>query len=105
VELPQTTQHFAAGIRSGSADFFAASRISGEMTGSAITFFFMLDFTIVYTESQQNSFGLPEAKSTDPVPLPFLYPIYLTRNFLLRLRKTLNCRQRFVPAPRVITHI
>jgi hypothetical protein len=43
---PQTAQRFSAGGRSASTDFFAIAKISGEMTGSAIGFFFIFVFTI-----------------------------------------------------------
>jgi hypothetical protein len=43
---PQTAQRvFAAGL-SASIDFFARSKISGEMIGSGVGFFFILVFTI-----------------------------------------------------------
>ena len=45
--VPHTPQRLAAGVRSDSTDFFAKSRISGAMIGSAVDFFFMVDFTIV----------------------------------------------------------
>ena len=44
---PHTPHRLAAAIgRSGSIDFFAISKISGEMIGSAMGFFFILAFTI-----------------------------------------------------------
>jgi hypothetical protein len=43
---PQTAQRLVAGGRPVSTDFFAISKISGEMIGSAIGFFFILDLTI-----------------------------------------------------------
>ncbi len=44
---PHTPHLFVAAIgRSASIDFFAISRISGETTGSALGFFFILVFTI-----------------------------------------------------------
>ncbi len=44
---PHTPHLFVAAIgRSGSIDFFAISRISGETTGSALGFFFIPVFTI-----------------------------------------------------------
>jgi hypothetical protein len=39
---PQTAHGFDGAGRSGSTDFLAISKISGEMIGSAIGFFFML---------------------------------------------------------------
>lgn len=43
---PQTAQGFVTGARSASIDFFASSKISGEMIGPAVGFFFILVFTI-----------------------------------------------------------
>ncbi|MGI8962782.1 MAG: hypothetical protein ACR2IV_24095 [Bryobacteraceae bacterium] len=43
---PQTTQRFAAKGRSASIDFFASSKISGEIIGSGAGFFFIFVFTI-----------------------------------------------------------
>jgi hypothetical protein len=43
---PQTAHRFVAGGRSASIDFFASSKISGEMIGSDVGFFFILVFTI-----------------------------------------------------------
>ncbi len=45
--MPQTAHLLGAGARSDSTDFFAKSRISGAMIGSAVDFFFMVAFTIV----------------------------------------------------------
>jgi hypothetical protein len=45
-EAPQTAHRFAATGRSASTDFFAMAKISGEMIGSAIGFFFIAVFTI-----------------------------------------------------------
>lgn len=42
----QTAQRFGAAGLPLSTDFFAISIISGEMIGSAMAFFFILDFTI-----------------------------------------------------------
>ena len=52
--MPQTAHLLggAAAARSDSTDFFAKSKISGAMIGSAVDFFFMVDFTIV-----QNALG------------------------------------------------
>jgi hypothetical protein len=44
--LAQTAQRFVAAGRSASIDFLASSKISGEMIGSDVGFFFILVFTI-----------------------------------------------------------
>jgi hypothetical protein len=43
---PHTAQAFGAEGRSASTDLRAISKISGEMIGSAVGFFFIVDFTI-----------------------------------------------------------
>ena len=43
---PHTAQLSTAGVLSVSTDFLAISKISGEIMGSAIGFFFILAFTI-----------------------------------------------------------
>lgn len=43
---PQTAQGFVRIARSATSDFFAISKISGEITGSAEAFFFIAVFTI-----------------------------------------------------------
>ena len=55
---PQTAQRFNAGARSDATDFFAIAKISGEMTGSAIGFFFMFVFTIEQIAVRQQHFNL-----------------------------------------------
>ncbi len=45
--MPHTAHLLGAAARSDSTDFLAKSRISGAMIGSAVDFFFMIDFTIV----------------------------------------------------------
>ena len=51
---PQTAQRFAAAGRSASIDFFASSKISGEMIGSGVGFFFILVFTIEQIDQVMN---------------------------------------------------
>lgn len=56
VQDPPHTPHRLTAIgRSCSIDFFAISRISGEMMGSALVFFFILAFTIEQLRSAQPS--------------------------------------------------
>jgi hypothetical protein len=45
-DAPHTAHRFGGAGRSDSTDFFAISRISGEMIGSVVGFFFILVFTI-----------------------------------------------------------
>ena len=45
--MPHTAHRLGAGARSGSTDFLAKFMISGATIGSAVDFFFMVDFTIV----------------------------------------------------------
>lgn len=53
--MPHTAHRLGAGARSDSTDFLARSMISGATIGSAVDFFFMVDFTIV-----QKSWGFQE---------------------------------------------
>lgn len=53
-ELPHTPQLLLAIDRSGSIDFFAISKISGEMMGSTMGFFFILVFTIEQFRSAES---------------------------------------------------
>jgi hypothetical protein len=54
---PQTAHRFSAGARSVAIDFFAIARISGEITGSAIGFFFIFVFTIEQIAACQRYFN------------------------------------------------
>ena len=69
--MPQTAHRLGAAVRSDSTDFFAKSRISGAMIGSAVDFFFMVDFTIVqkswgFREITENPGDLIDCLSTPP---------------------------------------
>gem|GEM_PF-2920004 len=66
-----TAHLLGAGARSESTDFFAKSSISGATIGSAVDFFFMIDFTIVqkrssYRRTAGNPGGLSDYLSTVP---------------------------------------
>lgn len=49
-EAPHTAQRLDDDGRTGSTDFFASSKICGEMIGSATDFFFIAAFTIEQIE-------------------------------------------------------
>jgi hypothetical protein len=49
---PQTAQRVVIAGRSASIDFLASSKISGEIIGSGVCFFFILVFTIEQIERQ-----------------------------------------------------
>jgi hypothetical protein len=69
----QTAQSFVAAGRSASIDFFASSKISGEMIGSDVGFFFILVFTIEQIEHPVNRLA-SEFSNLDHQGFPWTRP-------------------------------
>ena len=67
---PQTAHGFEGVGRSASTDFLAISKISGEMIGSAIGFFFIVDFTIEQISGIQVKAYVPELSRYLSTSLP-----------------------------------